>query len=266
MHIPPPGGHVDITATGVLTMAATPGATVGFTADAALTASGIAGAATEFTSSGVLQFPTAGAVTDLTADGTLTVDAVPVVDAPMSSIGALTFTAAPHATVAFTGNGQFTMPAGAGATAPFTGSGTVAAAASSFAPSGMTKSGSNYNIPSSATEVPTWTADTSGYPGSTLSGNGLVANGSKTGASLSSSCSITNTQAISVTVTLYLWVNGALVATGAGANIAAFGSGTATVSHTMNIGSGDVVTLRASASVANYCRINTGASSYVRIT
>ncbi|MBF6136631.1 hypothetical protein IU501_26980 [Nocardia otitidiscaviarum] len=129
----------------------------------------------------------------------------------------------------------------------------------------MTKNG-NYTIPGSYTEVTSWTADTTGYPGSTLSGNGLVVNGSKSGASLSCSCSITNTQAISVTVILQLWVNGALVATGSGASISAFGSGTATVNHTMDIAGNDVVTLRATATVANYCRINGGASSYVRIT
>ncbi len=266
MHTPPPGGVADFAATGVLTMAATPAATVEFTADATLTASGIASTALDLTSTGVFQFATAGAVTDFTAVGTLALDAVPGVTEAISSIGALAFTATPHATVEFTSSGLLAAPAVAAATAPFTSTGTLAAAATSFAPSGMTKSGSNYNIPSSATEVPTWTADTSGYPGSTLSGNGLVANGSKTSASLSSSCSITNTQAIGVTVTLYLWVNGVLVKTGTGASIAAFSSGTATVSHTMDISSGDVVTLRASASVANYCRINTGASSYVRIT
>ncbi|WP_029925521.1 hypothetical protein [Nocardia otitidiscaviarum] len=137
--------------------------------------------------------------------------------------------------------------------------------AETFAPSGMTKNG-NFTIPGSYTQVTSWTADTTGYPGSTLSGNGLVAQGSKAGASLTSSCSVTNTDAVGITVTLRLKVNGGVVATGAGAAIAAFGSGTATVSTTTAISDGDVVTLEATGSIANYGRINGGASSYVHIT
>lgn len=138
-------------------------------------------------------------------------------------------------------------------------------AAQAFLPSGMNKNGT-YDIPNSYTTVPTWTADTTGYPGSTVSSNGVLAQGGKSSATIAASCAVTNTSGIGTTGTLRLLVNGSVSVTGSPVSISGLGSGTLTVSGTATVASGDIVTVQATSADNTVLRITSGATSYVRIT
>ncbi|MGW5519292.1 hypothetical protein [Nocardia africana] len=133
-------------------------------------------------------------------------------------------------------------------------------AAGSFLPSGMTKNGTQ-NLSTSYAQVTGWTADTANYPGSTVASNGLVSQGTKTGATLSTSIPFTGT--FSQTVTVRIKVNGTVVVTGTGVTAA---SGTATASTTYNIQTGDNVTVEAVTSAGQTQTISSGTSTWVRIT
>jgi hypothetical protein len=139
------------------------------------------------------------------------------------------------------------------------------AAASGFVPSGMNKSG-NYTVTTSYADVPGWVADTTGYPGSTLSGNGVVAQRSKTGATISSSATVSSSSFSTHPCTLRLMVNGVVATTGTAITIPANSTGTAvTVSGTANVNQNDVVTLQAVTDIASVITI-TATATYVRIT
>lgn len=128
-----------------------------------------------------------------------------------------------------------------------------------FAPSGMTKSGSAQVVTTSYAVVTSWTADTATYPGSTLSGSGVLAQGTKTGATVAASLALTG--GFSYTATCRILINGSVAATGSGT------SGTpVTVSTTANIVTGDVVTVEVIYSGVSGPSVATGASTYVRIT
>ena len=133
-----------------------------------------------------------------------------------------------------------------------------------FLPSGMILS-SAFTITSSASTVTGWTADTAGYPGSVVLSNGLLAQGSKAGATVSASCLVANSYFISGNVTVYLQVNEVTVATSAATPIPASGNATIPVSGTADLTIGDVVTVQASGGSGSNIKMQP-TSSYVRIT
>ncbi|MFC6011368.1 hypothetical protein [Nocardia lasii] len=135
-----------------------------------------------------------------------------------------------------------------------------------FSPSGMTKNG---NVTTGGatvfTVVPGWTADTVGYPGSVVSGNGLqtqsgadatpiVANVAYSGAGMAG-----NFQA-------RLVLNGTtVIATGA---VVTGNQGTMVVSTTAAIAPGDVVTVETTHNVSTplwYATITGSAATFLRI-
>ncbi|MET8430179.1 hypothetical protein [Nocardia sp. NPDC004860] len=115
-------------------------------------------------------------------------------------------------------------------------------------------------------QVPSWTADTSGYSGSTTSGNGLVAQGSKTGALLAVRLSVTNVNFGSFTITVRLLLDGVVKVTGTPQTIGSTATANVDLSVNADVTSGQVLTVEAIASAASNLRINTGIGSYVRIT
>lgn len=128
-----------------------------------------------------------------------------------------------------------------------------------FAPSGMTKSGSAQALTTSYAVITSWTADTGTYPGSTLSGNGVLVQGSKSGATVAASLVLTG--GFSYTVTCRILINGSVAATGSGT------SGTpATVSTSATVANGDVVTVEAIYSGVSPPSVATGSSTSVHIT
>lgn len=136
-----------------------------------------------------------------------------------------------------------------------------------FAPSGMTKSGSNFGLSTSYATVTTWTADTTGYPGSSVSGNGLVVQNNQAGAKVA--CSVVGTAASAGggTITARLKVGATVVVTGSPVSIPGFGgTNTIALDATVDVAAGDIVTLEALASSGASASIVTGASSWVRVT
>jgi hypothetical protein len=129
-----------------------------------------------------------------------------------------------------------------------------------FRASGMTE-GSSFTLPSAYTTVTGWVADTSHYPGSTVSSNGLVVQNTKTGAVIT--CNVGYTSSFAMTVTLRLFQNGTQIAQGSATASAT--SGTATVSATVNVTVGDVITVQASASQNNFGSTTTGAATFMTI-
>jgi hypothetical protein len=114
-----------------------------------------------------------------------------------------------------------------------------------FKPSGMNKSGSQtITATSSYTQVTGWVADTTNYPGSTVSSNALVIQSTGT-AKISASITNTNSNS-STTTTCRILVNGTIVATGS-ASPASTGSfpwtNTCTATWTGAVTAGQTVTI-----------------------
>lgn len=128
-----------------------------------------------------------------------------------------------------------------------------------FAPSGMTKNGSQA-LNSSYATITSWIADTTNYPGSTVSSNGVVAQGTKT-ATLTAN--IPYTGGFSQTTTVRIQVNGTTVVTGSGNGA---DNGTATATTNTPITAGDVVTVQGTSSGVGTTTVSSGTSTYVRIT
>lgn len=125
----------------------------------------------------------------------------------------------------------------------------------------MTKSGA-HTLTTSYAAVQNWAADTSNYPGSTVSSHGIVVQGSNTNATIAASCPYTSS--LGCTVALRLFKNGSQVAQGS--TTASGTSGTATVSLTgQTVSNGDVFTIQAIAS-NNFGSISAGTSTWVRVT
>src|SRR6266568_3402148 len=118
---------------------------------------------------------------------------------------------------------------------------------SGFSPSGMYL-GSNFAVPTSYGTVTTWTADTGTYPGTTITSNGLNAQGAKVSATIASSCVVNNSGFAGYTCTLRLLVNGSVQVTGTGTTCNGQGNTTVTLSGTATVASGDNLTLQALAS------------------
>lgn len=144
----------------------------------------------------------------------------------------------------------------------------VARGYKSFAPSGMNKNGT-YNIQTAYATVTGWTADTTGYPGSTLSGDGLVTQVGKAGATVAASLRVSNTNAGGVNCTLRLILNGLTASplvTGSPVAVPGFGAATVTVSiPSTTLASGDVLTVQALAGFSGMST-TTHADSWVHIT
>ncbi|WP_043647187.1 hypothetical protein [Nocardia thailandica] len=132
-----------------------------------------------------------------------------------------------------------------------------------FMPSGMTKNGA-LKMTASWADVTGWTADTSGYPGSELSGNGLRVQGGKVAATVTVNLPFSGGNG-SPKQTARIQVNGNTVATGTQVTGVA---GTLTASATTDLVAGDVISVQVICDVFSgwETTITTGAGTYVRIT
>ncbi|MFC4374914.1 hypothetical protein ACFO5K_12465 [Nocardia halotolerans] len=158
----------------------------------------------------------------------------------------------------------------AAAAAAAAGAGTLEVAYhTAFSPSGMIKDGSWPGITTTWTTVPGWAADTVGFPGTTLSGDGLVVVTGSVGADISAAAVFTASSIFAVDVTLRLLVDGVVVATGSVQEVPGNGAATATVSTSLDLSTGAVVTVQAvsdqSFSAYNPS-LDPGAGTYVRVT
>ncbi|MEV6219814.1 hypothetical protein [Nocardia sp. NPDC051833] len=237
----------DGVATGELAAAAAPVTYAAFSASGGLSGLQAPAPAAVFSATGEMVIPTSAAVAPLTAEGHLAATAVPTALAQFSASTDLTVTNYPAATAPFTGAGTLSAPLVASSTAPFSGAGTLGATASSFKSSGMNKSGS-YTMTTSYAEVPTWTADTGTYPGSSLSGNGLVVQVAGTG-NLSAQIAVQlpgNSQTQNVDIQFYK--NGTtLLGTAPASPVACTVNTTTNVLGTLTgvtLAQGDVITIR----------------------
>ena len=138
-------------------------------------------------------------------------------------------------------------------------------AGSSFTPSGMTKNASAQTVTSTATQIAGMVAES----GSTLSGNSLLPNGSKTGATITAQVSITDVNFSPSSVVVELRKNGVLIP---GATLTANTvSGTAKLytipTVTANVTGTDQYSLWVTvASGISGITVTAGVNTYVRIT
>ncbi|WP_280265326.1 hypothetical protein [Nocardia wallacei] len=138
----------------------------------------------------------------------------------------------------------------------------------SFAPSSMTKNGAFSLSSTSYVKVTGWAADTTGYPGSTVTSDELVIQAAATGVTIAASVIWTGSS-FARTVTMRLLQNGAVIATGTAASIPVSpGTGTATVAATnVTVAAGDVIRLEALKDFGTgNPTANTNTASYVRAT
>ncbi|MGC0364988.1 hypothetical protein ABH922_002972 [Rhodococcus sp. 27YEA15] len=142
---------------------------------------------------------------------------------------------------------------------------TSAGTITAFTPSGMTKNGDLQLFDTPNKNVTGWTAD----PGSTVSGNGVVARGNKSDAVVQAAFSWQNDYNGATTMTFRILKNGV--------QIHQFTSATSTPNAVTNtpmsssppfaVAVGDVITVTARSSVnSGYYTIKGGAATYVRIT
>ncbi|WP_043735626.1 hypothetical protein [Nocardia asiatica] len=125
----------------------------------------------------------------------------------------------------------------------------------------MTKNGT-FTIPASYTKILSWTADTTNYPGSTVSSDGLVVQGANSSATITAN--IPWTASLSMTVTVRIKVNNVVVATGSGATGT---SGTSTALATgQTVATGDNITVEVVSTQANFGSVSSGTNTYVRVT
>lgn len=132
-------------------------------------------------------------------------------------------------------------------------------------PSGMTKNGAGtLGASGTWTVVQGWTADAAAYPGSTVSGNGLQAQ-SSSGAALVSAAVVFAGGMTTGNYQARLSIGTTVLATGA---VVSGTSGTLTVSGTVVVNAGDVVTVEVVHNVASawQATVSAGAATYVRIT
>lgn len=132
----------------------------------------------------------------------------------------------------------------------------------SFAPSGMNKNGSTFTLASSYTQVTGWTADTTGYPGSTVTSDALAVQGSTSNATVAATCPWTSS--LSCTVTLRLFKNGSQIVQGSGSSGTA-GTATASVGG-ITLTTGDTITVQAISTQGSFTSIASGSGTFVRIT
>lgn len=167
------------------------------------------------------------------------------------------------------GDGVLSSSYGVSAQAPMTlaGAGALTAAAvPSFRPVSMTKQGLWNGMSSTFKDVTGWVADVAGYPGSALSGNGLVVQSAKTNATVAASIVMQSQQFGGVNVTLQLMINNVPSVTGTATNVPSNGAATVTVSGLRNVVAGDVITVQAKGDGIFYPTADTNTASYVRVS
>ncbi|MFI9506964.1 hypothetical protein [Nocardia sp. NPDC052566] len=189
-------------------------------------------------------------------------------DTVASGSGALSVTVALPAKLSGAGTLTHTHTARASTPAALAGAGSLSLdVRTDFLPSSMTKNGTWSAMNATFKPITGWLADTQGYPGSTLSGDGLVVQKPKTNALLDASIVLTGRNR-DVTVTLQLLVNNNVVVTNLGQPVGGTGTTTVSVSTTQSVAQGDVITLQAKSS-QNVTAFNptatTNPASYVRV-
>ncbi|WP_282775903.1 hypothetical protein [Nocardia sp. CC201C] len=137
-----------------------------------------------------------------------------------------------------------------------------------FAPSRMNKNGTHSITATSPTfqAVQNWVADTTAAPGSTVSSHALVTQGGKPAALIEVQYSIANSSAGSVSATIQIRVNGAIVKTGSATPCAGFQTTTVQLSHTMDLANGALVSVEVTSNFSGSLTIQSGSATYVRIT
>ncbi|MDV6275321.1 hypothetical protein R3Q06_17635 [Rhodococcus erythropolis] len=141
---------------------------------------------------------------------------------------------------------------------------------STFKPSGMTKNGDMVGQTGSSAyrKIVGWIANTANYPGSSVATDGLVAQSTKPGATITVALDAGSSWN-NLTARLRISVNGTVVVTGPDSTYTTSGGWNTPLSATatVNIVAGDVVTVEMSASPSgNYLTARGGAGTYVRIT
>ncbi|MBH0777013.1 hypothetical protein [Nocardia bovistercoris] len=132
-----------------------------------------------------------------------------------------------------------------------------------FEATSMNKNGTWQLIGGSVwTQVPTWTADTTGYPGSVVVGNALQISGNKSAALIQANLPFSGGFSGSAKQQARILVDGAVVATGSQVTGT---SGTLTASATVDVGGGSVVTVEAWTDQTSFM-VTLAATSYVRVT
>ncbi|TDP29744.1 hypothetical protein [Nocardia ignorata] len=257
----------DGTATGLFEATAAPVTLAQFTAEGLLEGIQVAAPAAAFTAEGEMVIPTSAAIAPLSTEGHLEATAAPVTLAQFTATADLLGATYGSTAAQFSAAGSAAAPLVASTTAPFTSTGTLGAAAVTFQPSGMNKSAGT-TIGTSYAVVPNWTAETATYPGSTLSGHGLVVIGSTANGRVEVSLVVANgsfSQVATVTLRFHLNGNATPFHTSAGTNVPANGSATVTTFVTgVTLAGGDVITVQAISTAATNARtINSG---WLRIT
>ncbi|MBF6358221.1 hypothetical protein IU449_27365 [Nocardia higoensis] len=257
------------TAEGILTAVGAPMAVAAFTADGLLEALGAAAGLAGFTAEGVLMEVQNEGIAEFVGAGTLAAPAVAVATAAFTAAGSLTAGLVAPATAAFTGSGVLAASGYPTAVAGFTGVGSLAAAGVTFAPSSMTKDGA-YVAPNGFGQVTGWVADTTNYPGSTISGSDLVVQSTGTGKTVSASVVWTANSTFSRPVTMRLrnQTTGVILATGSQVSVPGSGTATATVTATgVSVTAGDLIRLEADGgNNTSKPSALTNTASYVRVS
>ncbi|MFE6863643.1 hypothetical protein [Nocardia sp. NPDC057668] len=130
----------------------------------------------------------------------------------------------------------------------------------------MTKSGS-YKMTASWADVPAWAADTTGFPGSSLVGNGLRVQGNNSNATVTVALPFSGGQA-GPTQQARIMINNNFVVNGPQAVSVGSGTLTATASG-LSLTDGDVVTVQVTCAAGFNgweSTVTAGVGTYVRIT
>src|SRR5690606_26387815 len=162
---------------------------------------------------------------------------------------------------------QFAGSGGFGATvtktglveAGFGGSGSFEPTVSTYTPVGIYKDG-NASLTTTLADVAGWLPD-SAFPGSTVSGNGVVVASTRAGQQISIAANINNTSALTRQYRISILVNGVAVVNGSDVSISASGTQQLTLTHTMDLTEGDIVKLQARASSSTGATLLGGTST-----
>ncbi|MBF6538195.1 hypothetical protein IU418_13375 [Nocardia farcinica] len=268
LYEPPP--IVPFNAEGVLTVSAVPHTVAAFGGEATLQALAAAVAGAGFTAEGTFVVPTNEADALFEAVGALSASAVPHAVAQFTAAGILAALGVASASAGFTAVAALGASVTPTATAGFSGAGTLSAVASIFNPSSMTKSGTFSGLTNGFVPVTGWVADTTNYPGSSVSGSDLVVQSTGTGKTVSASVVWTASGAFARNVTMRLknQTTGAILATGDPVSVPGNGSATATVTATgVSVTAGDLIRLEADGgNTTSRPTAQTNTNSYVRVT
>lgn len=136
-----------------------------------------------------------------------------------------------------------------------------------FFPSGMFKNGDSSNLPTSFTQVATWTADTGPYPGSTVVSNGLIVQTTRAGVLVAANILMSNASAAAVSGYIQIKQGATVIASAGPVSLGSFGgTGTAICSATVDVTAGDSITLEARCSSGSVVVKSGSANSWVRVT